>query len=84
VRQGVGVNCFVRVLSAQRNEVIASLELPADPSGDRGWQPIEADLSAYAGQHITLRLEAVPWTSLANPGYMWWGSPRIVVTSVGR
>jgi hypothetical protein len=84
VRQGVGVNCYVRVLGAQREEVIASLELPGDPSGDRGWQPIEADLSAYAGQHITLRLEAVPWTSLANPGYVWWGSPRLVVNALGR
>jgi hypothetical protein len=83
VRQQVGVNCFVRVLSAQHNEVVASLELPGDPSGDRGWQPIEADLSAYAGQRITLRLETVPWTPLATPGFVWWGSPRVVVSSLG-
>jgi hypothetical protein len=84
VQQQVGVNCFVRVLSGPHDEVIASLELQGDPSGDRGWQPIEADLSAYAGQRITLRLETVPWTSLATPGYVWWGSPRIVVSSLGK
>lgn len=82
-RQQFGVRCFVRVVSAQREAVIRSVELSADPSGNRSWQPVEADLSAYSGQRITLRLETVPATPLESPKFVWWGSPRIAVTSLG-
>jgi hypothetical protein len=80
-RQQIDLRCFVRVLSAGRDEALRSVELPADPSGDRGWQPLEVDLSAYSGQHVTLRLEAISETPLASGRFLWWGSPRIAVTS---
>jgi hypothetical protein len=83
-RQLVDLRCFVRVLSAGRDEEVRSVELPADPSGDRRWQPLDVDLSAYAGQQITLRLEAVSaTTSLTSGRIVWWGSPRIAVSSPG-
>ena len=41
------------------------------------WRPIEVDLGAYAGRHVTLRLELLTERVL-EPGLLsWWGSPRI-------
>jgi 4-amino-4-deoxy-L-arabinose transferase-like glycosyltransferase len=92
IQQDVDMRCFVRVRSAYRQEVLQSVMVPADPSGDRGWQSIEADLSAYAGQRITLRLETVPTAPLPGPAramatpirWVWWGSPRIAVRAIGQ
>jgi hypothetical protein len=88
LRQGAGVRFSVSVVSGLNEVVIQSLELPADRSGKRHWQPFEADLSAYAGQHIILRLEAVPidptsHRGFADRGFAWWGSPRIAAASQG-
>jgi len=77
--QEADIRWIVRVLTGQRDEVLQSVELPADPDGERGWEPIEADLSSYSGQRITLRLETVPATPLATPEFAWWGSPRVAV-----
>jgi len=42
------------------------------------WIRLEVDLSAYAGQPVTLRLEAVPLGPRSALGIAWWGSPRIL------
>jgi hypothetical protein len=44
----------------------------------RHWTPVEADLAAWAGQRVTLRLELVPDRAIARREEIsWWGSPRI-------
>jgi hypothetical protein len=43
------------------------------------WRPLEVDLSAYAGQRVTLRLEVLLDSPL-EPGLLAsWGSPRIAL-----
>ena len=43
----------------------------------RTWLPLEADLSAFAGERITLRLEAVPARPPRGRAFALWGGPRI-------
>ncbi len=35
------------------------------------------DLSEYADERVTLRLELIPELALGDRDYSWWGSPRI-------
>jgi len=61
--------------------LLASEPVRFGPGSGTTWKPLEADLSAFAGQDVTLRLQAVP---LANgrPGSLaWWGSPRLTQRS---
>ncbi len=48
------------------------------------WSPLEADLAAYAGRRVTLRLELIP-ESVLHPDFAvaWWGSPRIALRPEG-
>ena len=48
--------------------------------GDR-WRSIEVDLTRYAGERVTLRLESSPAALLRKPRLAWWGSPRLVTRS---
>jgi len=58
-------------------EPVASLRALAGPDqGDR-WLPIEADLSAWAGQQVVLRLSIETSRHLRTTRLGWWGSPRI-------
>jgi len=43
------------------------------------WTPFEADLSAFAGETLRLRLAVTPRSRLTRPALAWWGSPRLVV-----
>lgn len=43
----------------------------------RTWTPVEADLSRFAGQRVTLRLELVPMRAIGPDDLSWWGSPRL-------
>lgn len=47
--------------------------------GGRHWTPVDADLSRFGGQHITLRLTIDAAVPIAERDLSWWGSPRIVV-----
>jgi hypothetical protein len=47
----------------------------------RRWTPIEVDLSPYAGQRVTLRLQLIPDSPLDSRKLAWWGSPRIALRS---
>lgn len=61
---------------------LAEVSLPPDPIHGT-WQTLEADLSAFAGQHVVLRLRVVARASRRGNRVGWWGSPRIVVPSAG-
>ncbi len=43
------------------------------------WQPFEVDLSKYAGEHVTLRVELVPEMAVGIRDLAWLGSPRIAL-----
>ncbi len=43
------------------------------------WHPLEADLSAYAGERATLRLELTSDAPIAPGAMAFWGSPRIAL-----
>jgi hypothetical protein len=59
-------------------EELASARVDDSREGGRRWTPLEADLSAYAGETVTLRLELVPEVAIAPPADLaWWGSPRV-------
>ena len=45
----------------------------------RDWTPLEVDLSDYAGEQVTLRLELEVDRNLRPHRLSWWGSPRIAV-----
>jgi len=48
----------------------------------RHWTPVEADLSAWQGQHVTLRIEFVT-TQMPGRGHLGYvGSPRIALRTV--
>jgi hypothetical protein len=48
-----------------------------DPLERARWHPIEVDLSPWAGEAVTLRLEVRTERGRWVPGVEWWGSPRI-------
>lgn len=49
------------------------------------WIPMEVDLSEYAGEHVTLRLELASTNPLpriwSEDIVGWWGSPRIALSA---
>jgi hypothetical protein len=50
----------------------------------RRWTPFRADLSAYGGKRVTLRLEAIPLEPpFDTKDLAFWGSPRIATASGG-
>jgi hypothetical protein len=59
---------------------LAAVRVDDSRGGGRRWTAIEADLSAFGGELVTLRLELVPEAPLLPPAELgWWGSPRIFV-----
>jgi hypothetical protein len=43
------------------------------------WQPLEVDLSKYAGERVTLRIELEPEAPIGRSNLSWLGSPRITL-----
>jgi hypothetical protein len=75
------LGALVRVSIGRDGDFTTIAEMPAmAPEVDpRHWTPLEADLSAWAGQRVTLRIELVT-TQMPRPralGYV--GSPRIAL-----
>jgi hypothetical protein len=67
-------------ISVGRNrnfEEIYSHRIDDSARAGRRWDAVDVDLSAYAGERITLRLELIPERALWDRDYTWWGSPRI-------
>ncbi len=59
-------------------EELASVRVDDSRDGGRQWAPLEADLSAFAGERVALRLELLPEVAIAPPADLaWWGSPRV-------
>jgi len=58
---------------------LRSVRIDDSEQAGRRWKPFEIGLSAYAGQSVTLRLEAVPDSFFRPDTFTWWGSPRIAL-----
>ncbi|MFQ5417457.1 MAG: hypothetical protein ACE5FL_10470, partial [Myxococcota bacterium] len=56
---------------------LASLRIDDGHRAGRTWTPLEADLSEYAGERVTLRLEVAATRPLPEGALSWFGSPRI-------
>ncbi|MEE8508008.1 MAG: hypothetical protein V3T07_02990 [Myxococcota bacterium] len=69
----------VSIARNQRFETLRWDRVLGGEQGGRWWNPIEVDLSAYARERVTLRLELIP-DAQVEPGRMaFWGSPRIAL-----
>lgn len=70
----------VRPDGAERFRELLAVRIDDGPRAGRRWQPVEADLSAWAGRRVTLRLEFRAERPL-RPGQRlaWFGSPRIAL-----
>ncbi len=65
-------------LDGERFTPLASLALRELPESARNrWTPLEADLSAYAGQRVWLRLEVASDEPIEEGSLGWFGSPRL-------
>jgi len=58
---------------------LASVRIDDGLRGGRRWVPLEADLSAYGDQRVTLRLEVQAGRPIPPGSLSWFGSPRIAV-----
>jgi hypothetical protein len=59
-------------------ELLEAWTAPADRRRRTRWTPFEADLSAFAGETLRLRLAVTPRARLTRPALAWWGGPRLV------
>jgi hypothetical protein len=71
------VRMVVSVDDGSGFEPLASVCVCTGYVAGRIWEPVRADLSPYAGRHVTLRLEARPLEPADGVSLIWWGSPRI-------
>lgn len=60
-----------------RFEQVLDVRVDDSEGAGRAWTPVEADLSAWAGRRVTLRLELSPERAIRDEQLGWWGSPRI-------
>jgi hypothetical protein len=65
-------------------EEVARQKVSGVGGAGRRWIPIEADLTPYAGETITLRLTIDVEVPVAERDLSWWASPRIVRGPDGR
>jgi hypothetical protein len=66
-----------------RFEEVARQKVSGVGGAGRRWTPIQADLTPWAGQEITLRLTIDVAVPVAERDLSWWASPRIVRTGRG-
>ena len=70
----------VSIASEGGFETLERVSVMSGRNAGSGWVPVEIDLSAYAGQRITLRLQLLPEGAGFEAGALtWWGSPRIAL-----
>ena len=48
------------------------------------WRDLTVDLSRYAGRRVTLRLEVLAESPFKESQIAWWGSPRLIESSLSR
>ncbi len=58
-------------------EEVVRVAVDDAPRAGNRWTPIEADLSRWAGQRVTLRLGLETRVPVGRRDLTWWGSPRI-------
>jgi hypothetical protein len=64
-------------------EEVARVAVDDGQRAGRHWTPIEADLSRWAGQRVTLRLGLETRVPVGRRDRTWWGSPRISEAAAG-
>lgn len=69
---------LVEVGQDGRFQEVARVKVSGMEGAGRRWTPIEADLTPWAGQEITLRLTIDVAVPVAERDLTWWASPRIV------
>jgi len=74
-----GATTLVELGSGDAFETVASLRVDDGLRAGRRWTPLTADLSAWAGRDVTLRLEVEVADPLPPGTLSWFGSPRITV-----
>ena len=74
-----GTRLAVSIRSTGPFERLSTLRIDDDRRSGPFWRPIEVDLSVYAGQKVTLRLEVIPDSALEPGALASWGSPRIAL-----
>jgi arylsulfatase A-like enzyme len=75
---GTAVEFVVSVRRRGRQATLLSrLVDPANRPADRGWVPLEADLSRYAGRGVEIVLETRGFEDSRAPDRAFWGTPTI-------
>jgi hypothetical protein len=65
-------------------ETVLDARVDDSENGGRTWTPVEADLSRWGGERVTLRLELEPESPISEPELSWWGSPRLAGPRAGK
>jgi len=58
-------------------EKLAEKQVLTGARAEQRWVPFDVDLSEFAGQRVTLRLQLNPSRPIRRGELAWWGSPRI-------
>jgi len=74
-----GTTLAVSVRSDGEFEPVASVRIDDGLRAGRSWVPVEADLAAYGGRRVTLRLEVQAGRPIPPGRLSWFGSPRIAL-----
>lgn len=75
-----GIKLVVSVRTESEFETLTSMRINDGLRAGRRWAPLDADLGAYAGRRVTLRLEAQASQPIPAGYLSWFGSPRIART----
>jgi hypothetical protein len=73
----LGTTLVVSVRGDGEFEPVASARIDDRLRAGRSWVPIEADLTAYGGRRVALRLEVRASRRIPPGKLSWFGSPRI-------
>jgi len=65
-------------------ETVLDARVDDSKRAGRTWTRVEADLSKWGGEHVTLRLELAPERSIDDDDLGWWGSPRVAGPRTGN
>jgi hypothetical protein len=69
----------IRPEGAEAFETLLAIAIDDRPAAGRRWRAVEADLSHFAGQRATLRLEFQTQRAPQPDALAWFGSPRIAL-----
>jgi hypothetical protein len=76
---GTTARVSIRPEGAEAFETLLAIAIDDRPAAGRRWRAIEADLSRFAGQRATLRLEFRADRAPQPDALAWFGSPRIAL-----